>query len=322
MDCPLVSICCLTYNHEKYIQQTLDGFLMQKTEYEFEVLIHDDASTDNTAEIIKEYQKKYPDIIKPIYQVENQYSKGVIINKEFQFSRAKGKYIALCEGDDYWTDENKLQMQISYMEQNPQCSCTFHAALLSSNEVIIGNDRHYEEECDIPTEEIVQGDGAYCATASLVFRTKYALEYPKFRLISDVGDYPLQILLAAKGSVHYFPDTMSVYRCFVEGSWTQRNWSAEKENIHRRVKHIHNKIEVLQEFDKEYNKKYHYSVVDRVMQCKMDLYSMRHYPVHKLYRDVKELRIKEEKWKYKRKFVKASVKRYFPKFITFLKNFK
>ena len=97
---PLVSVCTLAYNHEPYIRECLDGILMQKTNFAFELLIHDDASTDGTADIIREYETKYPDIIKPIYQTENQYRKRIRINSTYNFPRAKGKYIALCEGDD------------------------------------------------------------------------------------------------------------------------------------------------------------------------------------------------------------------------------
>lgn len=118
---PLVSISCITYNHEPYIAQTLDGFLMQKTSFPFEILIHDDASTDRTADIIREYEKKFPNLIKPIYQKENQYSKGFTsVSAAWNFPRAQGKYIALCEGDDYWIDENKLQMQVDFLENNPE----------------------------------------------------------------------------------------------------------------------------------------------------------------------------------------------------------
>lgn len=106
---PLVSICCITYNHAPYIRQCLEGFLIQKTTFPFEILIHDDASTDGTADIIREYEARYPHLIKPIYQVENQYSKGTKISSTYNYPRAKGKYIALCEGDDYWTDPLKLQ---------------------------------------------------------------------------------------------------------------------------------------------------------------------------------------------------------------------
>src|SRR5690606_15609661 len=107
-----VSICCITYNHEPFIRQCLDGFLMQQGDFEYEILIHDDASTDGTTKIIQEYELKYPEIIKPIIQTQNQYSQGVRgINFIYNFPRAKGEYIAMCEGDDYWTDPLKLQKQ-------------------------------------------------------------------------------------------------------------------------------------------------------------------------------------------------------------------
>lgn len=113
-DNPMVSVCCLAYNEEQYIGQTLDGILMQKGDFSIEVLIHDDASTDNTANIIRDYQERYPDIIKPIFQRENQWSScGWGILKKFVYPLAKGEFIALCEGDDYWTDEYKLQRQIN-----------------------------------------------------------------------------------------------------------------------------------------------------------------------------------------------------------------
>src|SRR5690606_3288059 len=108
-----------TFNHEKFICKCLEGFLMQNTTFSFEILILDDASTDGTAAVIREYELKYPDIIKPIYQRENQYSKGIRgMNVKFNFNRAQGKYIALCEGDDYWTDPSKLQKQIDFLEAN------------------------------------------------------------------------------------------------------------------------------------------------------------------------------------------------------------
>lgn len=114
----LVSICCLAYNHENFIRDCLDGFIIQKTDFDFEILIHDDASTDKTADIIKEYEALFPKIIKPIYQSENQYSKGIGVSANFNFPRAKGKYIALCEGDDYWIDPYKLQKQVDFLEVN------------------------------------------------------------------------------------------------------------------------------------------------------------------------------------------------------------
>lgn len=127
MNTPLVSICCITYNHAPFIRQCLDGFLMQKG-VDYEILIHDDCSTDGTTEIVKEYAAKYPDIIFPLYETENQYSnpQRTICMDNFNIERARGKYLAFCEGDDYWTDPLKLQKQIDFMEQRLDCSATVH----------------------------------------------------------------------------------------------------------------------------------------------------------------------------------------------------
>ena len=123
---PLVSVCCLVYNHAPFLRECFDGFVMQKTNFPMEILVHDDASTDGSQEIIKEYTAKYPNLFKPIYQTENQYSKGRSISVTYQYPRAKGKYIALCEGDDYWTDPYKLQKQVDFLEQNEKFSICFH----------------------------------------------------------------------------------------------------------------------------------------------------------------------------------------------------
>lgn len=124
MNTPLVSICCITYNHAPFIRQSLDGMLMQEGG-DYEILIHDDCSTDGTTEIVKEYAAKYPDKIFPMYEDENQYSKGVWVDG-FNYRRAKGEYIAYCEGDDYWTDPLKLQKQVEFMETHPEYSVCFH----------------------------------------------------------------------------------------------------------------------------------------------------------------------------------------------------
>ena len=122
----VVSISCITYNHAPYIRQALDGFIMQQTNFRFEVLIHDDCSTDGTDDIIREYATKYPDIIKPLYEEENQYQNGKPHGSAvWNFPRAKGKYIAICEGDDYWTDPLKLQKQVDFLESHPDFSMVF-----------------------------------------------------------------------------------------------------------------------------------------------------------------------------------------------------
>lgn len=127
---PLVSISCITYNHLPYIRQCIDGFIKQQTAFPIEVLIHDDASTDGTTDIIREYETNYPEVIKPIYQKENQYSKGMPISATFNWPRAKGKYIAMCEGDDYWTDPLKLQKQVDFLEKNQEYVLTSHLRII------------------------------------------------------------------------------------------------------------------------------------------------------------------------------------------------
>jgi glycosyltransferase involved in cell wall biosynthesis len=124
---PLVSVSCLTFNHSPYIRQCLDGILSQETNFPFEIVLYDDASTDGTEVIIREYEKNYPGIFNIWIQKDNQYSKGVRgIAPKFNFPRCRGKYIAFCEGDDYWTDTGKLQKQIDFLESNPEfmISCT------------------------------------------------------------------------------------------------------------------------------------------------------------------------------------------------------
>lgn len=124
---PLVSICCLTYNHAPFIHQTIEGFLMQKTNFPIEILIHDDCSTDGTKEIVREYETRYPDVLFPIYEEVNQYSNGHQHDMDFfNYLRARGKYIAYCEGDDYWTDPLKLQKQVDFLEDHPEYCVCFH----------------------------------------------------------------------------------------------------------------------------------------------------------------------------------------------------
>ncbi len=122
---PMVSICCAVYNHASYIAQALDSFLSQERDFAIEILVHDDASTDGTQAILRDYAARYPDVVKPLFETENQYSKGVAIDPTYNYSRAQGKYIALCEGDDFWCDPQKLQKQVAYMESHPDCTFLF-----------------------------------------------------------------------------------------------------------------------------------------------------------------------------------------------------
>ena len=144
MNAPLVSICCFTYNHAQFIRKCLDGFLMQKTDFPIEILIHDDCSTDGTIEIIQEYTAKYPELIFPLYEEENQYSRGGAGKMDlYNYRRARGKYIAYCEGDDYWTYPLKLQKQVDFMEANPEYSVCWHR----SKQFIVETGEFIEDKC-------------------------------------------------------------------------------------------------------------------------------------------------------------------------------
>lgn len=138
----LVSIHCLVYNHEPYIRKCLEGFVMQKTDFRFEAIVHADASTDKSAAIIREYAEKFPDIIKPIYQAENQYSqKNGAIGRAIS-AKTRGKYIALCEGDDYWTDPLKLQKQVDFLENHPDYSMTCTDSIVQKGECVLNWKRY------------------------------------------------------------------------------------------------------------------------------------------------------------------------------------
>ena len=126
---PLVSIVCITYNHERFIRDALDGFVMQKTNFPFEILINDDASTDKTADIIREYEAKYPNLFRCVYQTENQWGKKDVC-RDILYPMIRGQYVALCEGDDYWTDPLKLQKQVDFMESHPDFYICFHPVIM------------------------------------------------------------------------------------------------------------------------------------------------------------------------------------------------
>lgn len=246
----LVSIVCNAYNHEKYIAQTIDGFVMQKTQFPFEVLIHDDASTDETAEIIRQYEKEYPHIVKPIYQTDNQYSQHISISRTYQFPRAQGKYIAFCEGDDFWTDPLKLQKQVNALEKHPEVDICAHRASFMEDEVIVG-ESVLKSDQKVPVEEVIKGGASMFTTNTLMFR-KSLLGSQNDYIRYFALDYIIQISGSLRGGMLYLGDNMSVYRVATSGSWTMRM----RKDAEKRKKHSERVIKLLQQIDNETNHQY------------------------------------------------------------------
>lgn len=243
MSSPMVSICSITYNHAPFIRQCLDGFLMQQCNFSIEIIINDDCSTDGTTEIIREYAKKYPDKIFPIFHEENQYSKGVRgMLKKFVFPKARGKYIALCEGDDYWTDPLKLQKQVDFLESHPDYSMCFHKAKVIAQD----NREPFDffsslEEREYKSEDIL--NHWVVPTASILFRA--SVHVPIHKDFS-VGDIIIHAACVASGRVYCMAEEMSVYRLHAGG------WGAHKyDYLNHAIKQLPCRLAMLEVFPRK-----------------------------------------------------------------------
>lgn len=247
-DKPKVSVCCITYNQKDYIGQALDSFIMQKTNFPFVVIVGDDASTDGTTEIIKEYALKYPNIIKPIFQEVNS---GGFKNFCDVYNSVDTEYVAICEGDDYWTDENKLQKQFDCLEANKEMTICFH-----KTKCIFENEwkKSYEypnpnqrfNKTILSIEDIVKRN--FIQTNSCMYRWcfngKDLSEYHSADIMP--GDWYLHILHAKKGNIIFLDETMSVYRINKKGIW--HNYFVDQDAIHLKYG-----IKELNFFNKVYN---------------------------------------------------------------------
>ena len=238
-----VSVLCLAYNHEKYIRRCLESILSQKTQFDFEIIINDDASSDKTAEIIKEYEDRYPKKFKTIYQKENKYSKGEAIIEKYMLPKASGKYIAFCECDDWWLDNEKLQRQYDYMESNQQCSMCGHNTLIHCineskedsrfntwNSIHVMNPKEIYMEWDIHTSSFFmrKEDG---------YRYEYSKKY-------WFGDYVRLTQLSLKGDVVVLPQIMSQYNYGVK---TGALYAADNDQMINRKNNIMQREEYLQQ---------------------------------------------------------------------------
>lgn len=256
-----VTVCCTAYNQAKYIRQCLDGLVNQICSFKYDVLVHDDASDDGTKEIIREYEEKYKDRIRVIYQEENKFSHGISVLKEYVIPNIKGDYAAFCEGDDYWTDPHKLQKQYDAMVANPDCSMCV-AKVIDVNENGMKNGTvfpHYE----IKTGVIVSDDVIKMNLLDYQFHTtsyfikgkllnEYYNESPDFAKKAACGDIAWILYFATKGNYYYINEPMSCHRASAEGSWTSRVYN----NNERRSKYYKKCTEFYSSFNDYSNYKY------------------------------------------------------------------
>ena len=274
----LVSIRCITYNHESYIRDCLEGFVIQNTSFPFEAIVHDDASTDGTAAIIREYAEKYPDIIKPIYETENQYSKhdGSLRRIMDEAISPSAKYIAICEGDDYWIDPLKLQKQADFLETHPDyglVSSDFFAFRQKDGQCVnFSQSPIMDGNCflDIVTEKKRVQTLTVCIRKNIFF-SREKLDPAKYFL----GDQNFILTAALKSKIYCFPQKMGVYRILEESAV-----HSKKKNNYKMLdfsfKYYNTKIFYL-------NKLPHENYLRRKWIAKSNFVIFRYYLVNNLY---------------------------------------
>lgn len=271
-----VSVVCNTYNQEKYISTAIESFLMQKTSFSYEIIVHDDCSTDTTTSIVRKFETSYPGKIRGIYECENQYSRGVNFNRKIIRNVARGKYIALCEGDDFWIDESKLQLQWDTMEKHPECDmcACWGCAVAEDGKREVAQIRPREGDGILTMEDVILGGGLYLATAGLFFRKALYDNMMAFEKVLSL-DYTLQMRGALRGGIFFVDKKMAAYRKYAIGSWTSRMLKDEK----KLTEHWEKERAVLRALDADTGGKYHetiqkqinaYQLFSEQLECRRD----------------------------------------------------
>ena len=279
-----VSIICNTYNHEKYIEDAIKGFVCQKTDFKYEICIHDDASTDHTKEIIQKYERLYPDLIHAIIQSENQYSKGISVNA-INTARAKGEYIAFCEGDDYWIDPYKLQKQVNLFEKYPDCALVVHGSLIVNARNRFARRKWLltQEERKLTFDEILASRGIVAAHNTYMYRNMENT-FPEFFKNLGVWDTTRCIYFGLNNSVYYIPEIMSVYRVGIKGSWNDR----VRLDSAKLVKHYQKEINFYQQLNQYTQLKYD-KVITKIIhqqEYQIAVCERRYTDIKKDYKDI------------------------------------
>ena len=213
----MVSVMCTAFNHGEYVRQALEGMVNQKTDFAYEILINDDVSSDNTPEIIREFEAKYPEKIRAFFPEKNLYSQNIDVYYHTFFPNARGKYVAFCEGDDYWTDETKLQRQVDFLEANPEYSACVHNTELLYCDGNRDGEKLIKREGDriVEFEDILPGMNNAWHTSSVMAKKELLAnptDYYNVACEHGFGDYPWGIMLRNGGPVWFIDRCMSVYR--------------------------------------------------------------------------------------------------------------
>lgn len=304
-----VSVHCATYNHAPYIRDALESFVSQKADFCFEIIVHDDASTDGTSEVVREYAVRYPDLIKPIIQKENQYRKGVY-PKTYLYPATRGKYVALCEGDDYWISPDKLQKQVDFLESNPSYVACAHGSYVI-DAVTKKRKRSpflHLRDMDVSFETSTLSMYPPYHTSSLMYRKEVVLDnQPSFLMACPgIGDYPVRILLMLYGRIKILKEVMSVYRTNVSGSWTMRqNRSSEI-----KINNCKNLINMLEQADAYSEYKYHDRFMEGVAEQRYRMLDYSKDYLGMLDKQFKKVR-RRDTWKHRVKTRIVGVAQYF-----------
>jgi len=220
-----VSVLCIAYNQESYIRDALDSFLAQETSFPFEVLVSDDASTDATPQILAEYAERHPDVFRIFAHTENLYSQGRSNIREYLLPNARGNYLALCEGDDYWIDPHKLQRQYDYLEAHPNVNLCVTASVnvRAESKQVCGEVAPYEEDRLVPTEDVL-------TSVHLAGTNTFFMRASSYRAYWDSAIYRSKAhpdmrylyYFALTGDIYYMSARMSAYRVLAKGSINSR----------------------------------------------------------------------------------------------------
>lgn len=272
-----VSIICTCFNQEGYITDAIESFLAQKTDFAFEVIIHDDASTDKTCEILKQYEQNYPSIIKVIYQTENQYSKGNVKVENIALRESCGEYIALCEGDDFWVDELKIQKQLLGLKNHPELKFCFTSAYtLAPNEKIQKTANYSDQEKVIPYSDIIKGGGAIIPTASIFMQREVMESLPDWFESAPVGDIFIQINGAKPFGALFLPDITVVYRVDAVGSWSSAQREVPESKVKSQVAKLVSCYNSLAE-DSQYNDDFQMAILNLYVANALKAISQKRY---------------------------------------------